>query len=74
MTRPWVVRSGPWSEGDVAGRIARSRGLDPALEQRHDPFLMAGMADAVGRLRRAIDQRERILVFGDYDADGVNTG
>ncbi|MDP2361790.1 MAG: single-stranded-DNA-specific exonuclease RecJ [bacterium] len=71
MTRPWVVRSGPWSEGDVAGRIARSRGLDPALEQRHDPFLMAGMADAVGRLRRAIDQRERILVFGDYDADGV---
>jgi single-stranded-DNA-specific exonuclease len=45
--------------------------LNPALNQLHDPFLMADMKPAVGRLRRAIEQGEKILIYGDYDVDGT---
>lgn len=54
--------------GDEA--VARSF-LRPSHEHLHDPALMLGMSDAVGRLLRAIDAGERILVYGDYDVDGT---
>lgn len=38
-----------------------------------DPFRMRGMAQAVGRTRRAIKRREPIVVYGDFDADGVTS-
>lgn len=38
----------------------------------HDPFLLDGMDDVVRRLEQAIRGNEKILVFGDYDADGVS--
>ncbi|MHB1050865.1 MAG: single-stranded-DNA-specific exonuclease RecJ [Bacteroidota bacterium] len=44
----------------------------PTIEQLHDPFLMDGMHIAVDRLLRARDQKEKILVYGDYDVDGTN--
>jgi len=69
----WQVQSGPWEPGGVAARILRRRGLDPAAERQHDPFLMLDMDRAVERIQRAIRERERILVFGDYDADGVTS-
>ncbi len=37
----------------------------------HDPFLMPNMNKAVGRIFKAIEEKERIVVFGDYDADGT---
>jgi len=37
----------------------------------HDPFLMKGMDRAVSRIQDAISKGEKILVFGDYDVDGV---
>ena len=45
--------------------------LHPSLDQLHSPQLMAGMGDAVERLRRALEQREKILIYGDYDVDGT---
>jgi single-stranded-DNA-specific exonuclease len=45
--------------------------LRPSHEQLHDPSLMLGMSDAVGRILRAIDAGEPILVYGDYDVDGT---
>jgi single-stranded-DNA-specific exonuclease len=36
-----------------------------------DPFMMKGMSKAVGRLRQAIKKKEQIIVYGDFDADGV---
>ena len=45
--------------------------LNPSLDQLHDPFLMRGMSDAVARLVQAIDRREPILIYGDYDVDGT---
>ncbi len=50
---------------------AARRFLRPRLDQLRDPFGLAGMAEAVARVERALDRRERILVHGDYDVDGV---
>jgi len=43
----------------------------PDLSDLHDPFLMLGMRDAVDRILTAIDQKEKIMVYGDYDVDGT---
>lgn len=45
--------------------------LKPRLEELHDPFTLAGMGAAADRIERAIAKRERILVHGDYDVDGI---
>lgn len=45
--------------------------LQPAYNQLHDPYLMLGMKEAVSRLQKAIDQQEKILIYGDYDVDGT---
>jgi len=45
--------------------------LHPSLSQLHDPNLMADMHGAVERLRQAIERREKILIYGDYDVDGT---
>ena len=65
----------------VAGRILAGRGIRtaaearayirPSLDSLHDPFLMHDMGTAVDRLCRAIDNNERIMVYGDYDVDGT---
>ncbi|HLP12625.1 MAG TPA: single-stranded-DNA-specific exonuclease RecJ [Flavobacteriales bacterium] len=45
----------------------------PQLAHLHDPFLMAGMNQAVERLNKAIANNEKVLVFGDYDVDGTTS-
>ena len=45
--------------------------LSPSLNDLHDPFLLPGMEKAVALLRGAIERKETIMVYGDYDADGV---
>lgn len=47
--------------------------LHPRLSSLSDPFLLPNMAAAVTRILRAIDNRERIVLFGDYDVDGVTS-
>jgi len=47
------------------------RFLSPKLDQLHDPFLMTGMNAAVARVRQAVERREKILIYGDYDVDGT---
>ena len=44
----------------------------PGLDQIHDPFLMKGMKQAIDRINEAIKNRERIMVYGDYDVDGTS--
>ena len=43
----------------------------PSLDDLHDPYLMQDMDKAVARIEKAVAQGENILVFGDYDVDGI---
>ena len=45
----------------------------PQLSQLHDPWLMKDMDKAVSRILSAFNQKEKILVFGDYDVDGTTS-
>ena len=45
----------------------------PHIGQLHDPFLMQDMETAVSRLQQAIDQKETVMVYGDYDVDGTTS-
>lgn len=45
--------------------------FSPSLSQLHDPFLMNDMDRAVNRLNKAMGAKERIMIYGDYDVDGV---
>jgi len=47
--------------------------LQPRLKNLADPFLLPNMAVAVGRLFRAREQNEPLVIFGDYDVDGVTS-
>ena len=45
--------------------------LKPRLAHLSDPFLLPGMRECVNRLCLARSQKERLIIFGDYDVDGV---
>ncbi len=51
---------------------AAARGfLEASLKGLHDPALLPGATDAAERIVRAIEQKRRIVIYGDYDVDGV---
>jgi len=45
--------------------------LNPSISDLHDPFLMKEMRVVVDRLNAALEKGEKILVYGDYDVDGI---
>ncbi len=47
------------------------RFLNPSLRDLHDPFLFPDMEKAVVRLNHALGNKEKILIYGDYDVDGT---
>ncbi|HWO56035.1 MAG TPA: single-stranded-DNA-specific exonuclease RecJ [bacterium] len=47
--------------------------FEPRLGELADPFMLTGMDQAVERLVRAMRERERVMVYGDYDVDGITS-
>ncbi len=66
---------------DIFERILKARGLDnkakreaflnPDYAAGHDPFLLPDMGKAVKRLVKAHGKQEKIMIYGDYDIDGL---
>lgn len=67
----------------LVAKLLLNRGIETVEDARsflhieeatfHDPFLFEGMSKAVARIKQAIDENEQILIYGDYDADGVTS-
>lgn len=68
---PWLAA--PLARRGVSDAGAAELFLNPTLEQLHDPFLLAGMEEAVERLLRARADHDKVAIVGDYDVDGVTS-
>ncbi|MFD0895547.1 single-stranded-DNA-specific exonuclease RecJ [Luteolibacter ambystomatis] len=79
-------RGGTGSGGSIPAileHLIRQRGLpagmdiegflNPRLRDLADPFLIPGMEGAVARILQAVDRKESVCIFGDYDVDGVTS-
>jgi single-stranded-DNA-specific exonuclease len=55
----------------IEGAETAERYLAPSLRDLHSPYLMEGMRQAIERLDAAIERKEKILIYGDYDVDGT---
>ncbi len=82
MTHRWRLIEGIREGGapPLVERVLAARGLsgesalsfcDPRLTQLHDPSLLPGLERAAERIIRALRAGERIVIYGDYDVDGV---
>ena len=47
--------------------------LNPSIADLHDPFLLRDMREAVARILGAVEKKEKILIYGDYDVDGTTS-
>lgn len=57
----------------ISTSSAASRFIRPYLKDLHDPFSMKGMEQSVTRIIKALKENENIMIYGDYDADGITT-
>jgi len=87
MSKVWQVKLGGRQEfgsvEHVVRALLRQRGVNKEGERGffelkydsgiHDPYLMADMELAVDRIFKAIEREEHILIYGDYDVDGISS-
>lgn len=72
LNKIWNIKT-PYQNTSVLDRICTHRKIDPTQEikELHSPWLLKDIDIAVDRIQRAIKDQERLMVFGDYDVDGV---
>ncbi|MBL8875275.1 MAG: single-stranded-DNA-specific exonuclease RecJ [Phycisphaerae bacterium] len=74
----WTLRNADTSSRPLIQRVLDARGisgpgfLQPSLKQLHEPSLMPGLEPAAARIFKAIRERQRIVIYADYDVDGVS--
>ena len=68
--------------GILTASVIESKGLDdekikiflnPTRENFYDPFLLPNMSIATERIVKAIKSQEKVVIFGDYDVDGITS-
>ena len=67
LVRRLLVQRG-YGEGKKMAKF-----LNPRLKDLSDPFLIPDMKIAVERILKAVDSQERVVLYGDYDVDGVTS-
>jgi single-stranded-DNA-specific exonuclease len=72
LGKKWIIKNKN-SEKDTFEKILENRGLLNTKRETalHDPFLFRDMEKTVARINKAIKNKERIIIFGDYDVDGI---
>lgn len=80
LGKKWVIKNENKGVSLIA-KLLQNRGIDSAekaesffeatLSDLHDPALMMEMNKAVERIKKAITNKEKIMIFGDYDVDGI---
>ncbi|MBR7553392.1 single-stranded-DNA-specific exonuclease RecJ [Allobacillus sp. GCM10007491] len=78
IDEPTNIHSSPIVNRMLAKRKIHSKEeaesfLYPTKKQLHDPFLFDEMDAAVNRIHKAIQTQEKVMIYGDYDADGVTS-
>ncbi|MCA9388343.1 single-stranded-DNA-specific exonuclease RecJ [Candidatus Berkelbacteria bacterium] len=77
LAKVWQIV--PRTEADLINQLLKNRGItdrdcffNPDYERdSHDPYLMPNMEQVVARILKSITDQEKIVVYGDYDADGI---
>ena len=78
--KKWKISETFYNSGDITEYIMHNRGyagsniqdfMTCTKDKLLSPFIMKGMRKAVSRIQSAIDSEEKVLIYGDYDADGV---
>jgi len=76
----WKINNLELDQNNLVNDIYRSRGVNDyqklfALNEKdlYDPYLFRDMQKSVDRIMKAIEQKERILIYGDYDVDGITS-
>lgn len=86
QNKRWIVKAKNGADTgteSIIRKILYNRGIDdeesmesflhPDLEKFHDPFLLPDMKSAVDTIKVAVESGKRIVIYGDYDADGVTS-
>lgn len=81
LGKKWVIRNEK-KELSLIDKMLENRDLKTeeevysffnySLNRLHDPFLLKGMKQTVERIRKAVENHEKIMIFGDYDVDGTS--
>ena len=83
MHKEWIIKNCDTNETSLIKRLLATRGvknekdiedfLNPLQTKLSDPYVFTDMKKCIERLSSAIDNKEKIIIYGDFDADGVTS-